>query len=41
MREWCRREDFRTALPALLHGEDMDFAAYIGKIAAEEFPAQP
>jgi hypothetical protein len=29
MREWCRREDFRTALPQLLQGEDADFAAYI------------
>ena len=32
MREWCRREDFRTALPQLLQGEDADFAAYIGRI---------
>lgn len=36
MREWCRREDFRAALPQLLHGEDIDFAAYIRKIADEE-----
>jgi hypothetical protein len=35
MREWCRREDFRTALPQLLHGEDVDFATYISQIAAE------
>ena len=33
MREWCRREDFRTALPLLLQGEDADFAGYISKIA--------
>lgn len=33
MREWCRREDFRTALPQLLQGEDADFAAYISAIA--------
>jgi hypothetical protein len=32
MREWCRREDFRIALPALLHGEDEDFASYISGI---------
>lgn len=35
MREWCRREDFRTALPILLHGEDEDFANYIRRISAE------
>ncbi len=33
MREWCRRDDFRTALPSLLHGEDEDFADYIRQIA--------
>jgi hypothetical protein len=36
MREWCRREDFRTALPQLLQGEDADFAAYITRIRDEE-----
>ena len=36
MREWCRREDFRTLLPSLLRGEDPDFAAHIGRIAQEE-----
>lgn len=36
MREWCARRDFREALPALLRGEDPDFAAYIQKIADEE-----
>jgi hypothetical protein len=35
MREWCRRDDFRTALPRLLQGEDPDFAAYIQRIAGE------
>jgi hypothetical protein len=35
MREWCRREDFRAALPSLLHGEDEDFADYIRRISAE------
>lgn len=36
MREWCRREDFAQALPALLRGEDPEFQAYIRRIAAEE-----
>ena len=36
MREWCRREDFRTALPVLLHGEDEDFANYIRRISDEK-----
>ena len=36
MREWCRREDFRTALPQLLQGEDADFAAYITRIKDQE-----
>jgi hypothetical protein len=34
MREWCRREDFRIALPELLSGEDPDFAAYIQGVSA-------
>jgi len=36
MREWCRREDFHTALPSLLHGEDPAFRDYICRIAEEE-----
>lgn len=36
MREWCRRKDFRDALPELLAGEDEDFQAYIRSIAAAE-----
>lgn len=36
MREWCRRADFREALPALLQGEDADFQAYIRSIALQE-----
>jgi hypothetical protein len=36
MREWCRRDDFYRSLPGLLHGEDIDFAEYIRRIAAEE-----
>jgi hypothetical protein len=39
MREWCRREDFRSLLPRLLEGEDADFAAYIRRLAAEELKA--
>jgi hypothetical protein len=35
MREWCRRADFREALPALLSGEDPDFAAYITRLSKE------
>ena len=40
MREWCQREDFRKLLPRLLHGEDPDFARYIGRLA-EEAVAHP
>ncbi|MGE0082059.1 MAG: hypothetical protein AB7U81_12270 [Thiohalomonadaceae bacterium] len=36
MREWCGREDFRNALPELLHGEDPDFSRYIMRLAQEE-----
>ncbi len=39
MREWCRRPDFRESLPALLRGEDPDFAAYIRRLSAEEAAA--
>jgi hypothetical protein len=34
MSEWCQREDFRAALPALLQGEDPDFVATIEGMAA-------
>ncbi len=34
MREWCRNDDFRDALPELLEGEDLDFQAHIRRIAA-------
>jgi hypothetical protein len=37
MREWCRREDFYYLLPQLLRGEDPDFAAYIRRVADDEF----
>ena len=35
MREWCRRDDFCSVLPELLHGEDPAFADYIRKLAEE------
>jgi len=38
MREWCRRKDFRDALPELLEGEDEDFQIHIGQIAKAEAP---
>jgi hypothetical protein len=40
MREWCRREDFRALLPAMLKGEDPDFAAHIQRLAREETGAK-
>ena len=36
MREWCRREDFRAALPELLEGEDDEFSRHIQGIAEVE-----
>jgi hypothetical protein len=36
MREWCRRDDFYSALPLLLRGEDPDFQTYIRRVASEE-----
>ena len=36
IREWCRRDDFHNALPALLRGEDPEFTAYVRRVAAEE-----
>lgn len=36
MRDWCRREDFREALPGLTRGEDPDFVRYIAGLAEEE-----
>lgn len=36
IRDWCRREDFRQALPELLVGEDEAFAGYMRRVAAEE-----
>lgn len=36
IRHWCRRNDFRTALPMMLEGEDPDFTAYMMHIANDE-----
>lgn len=36
MRDWCRRPDFRDALPRLLEGEDDDFSAHILALAEQE-----
>lgn len=36
MREWCRREDFRTIMIPHLHGEDPEFQLYILRLAEEE-----
>ncbi len=36
MRDWCRRPDFRAALPALLKGEDPEFASYLEALAAKQ-----
>jgi hypothetical protein len=36
MREWCRRDDFRNALPHLLRGEDPEFQNYLRRVAEEE-----
>ncbi|MGE0529641.1 MAG: hypothetical protein AB7G93_14770 [Bdellovibrionales bacterium] len=35
IRFWCKREDFRRALPELLEGEDPDFGQYIRRISQE------
>jgi len=39
MGEWCNRADFCATLPALLRGEDPEFAAYIRNLAASEHEA--
>ena len=36
MREWCRREDFRTLMSHHLEGEDPEFGDYIMRIADQE-----
>ncbi len=32
MLDWCRRADFRAALPKLLEGEDPEFGDYLRKL---------
>ena len=39
IREWCRKEDFRSALPGLLVGEDDEFSKYILKVSLAETPS--
>lgn len=41
MRQWCRRADFRSELPALLEGEDEDFVRTIRRLADEEAAREP
>lgn len=36
IRFWCKRNDFRSVLPELLEGEDIDFVNLMQKIANEE-----
>lgn len=36
MRDWCKRRDFRQALPELLEGEDPEFARHIFRLAGLE-----
>lgn len=36
--EWCQREDFRSALPQLLVGEDKDFAVFMREMASKKAP---
>jgi len=35
MREWCKRQDFRTLLPTLLEGEDEEFVGYVHKLVGQ------
>ena len=36
MRDWCARDDFRSALPHLLEGEDDAFSVHIRRIATDQ-----
>lgn len=40
MREWCQRQDFRSAMHMHLPGEDPEFVAYLKALAKQEGPAQ-
>jgi len=35
IRFWCKRNDFRSMLPELLEGEDVDFVNLMNKIASQ------
>ncbi|MDX1498996.1 MAG: hypothetical protein R3176_03810 [Woeseiaceae bacterium] len=35
MQEWCARDDFRSAMPELLVGEDPEFADYLRRLAGD------
>ena len=35
MQEWCERDDFRESIPALLKGEDPEFAEYLRGLARQ------
>jgi hypothetical protein len=36
LREWGRRRHFRSRLPQLLDGEDLEFVGYLRRLADEE-----
>ncbi|MCC2678227.1 MAG: hypothetical protein K0R29_803 [Pseudobdellovibrio sp.] len=38
MKNWCRRKDFKAALPELLQGEDEDFKKYLCNLAQIKCP---
>ena len=41
MRDWCKRRDFREALPELLEGEDPDFARHFFRLAGLQSDRSP
>src|SRR5512134_4072956 len=41
MRDWCKRRDFREALPELLEGEDPDFARHFFWLAGLQADRSP
>ena len=41
MRDWCKRRDFRAALPELLEGEDPDFARHFFRLAGLQADQSP
>jgi hypothetical protein len=38
MRDWCRRDEFRSALPELLRGEDPEFCDYFLALSRQDTP---